>query len=146
MGRRHGGSAGLSATGPVAPGEPATDRDYPPLSPVTTGLAGRCPRCGSGKLFSGFLDVAQACDVCGLDYSFIDAGDGPAFFVSLIAGAVVAGLALLTEVAYDPPIWVYVALFLPLTLLLCLAPLRPLKGLLIALQYQNKAEQGRLAS
>ena len=145
MGCRHGGGSRLSPTGPVAPGEPATDQDYPPLSPLATGLAGRCPRCGSGKLFSGFLDVATACDACGLDYGFIDAGDGPAFFVSLIAGAVVAGLALLVEVEYDPSIWVYVVLFLPLTLLLCIAPLRPLKGLLIALQYQNKAEQGRLA-
>ena len=87
-----------------------------------------------------------ACDACGLDYGFADAGDGPAFFVSLIAGAVIAGLALLIEVAYDPPIWVYVVILLPLTLLLCIAPLRPLKGVLIALQYRNKAEQGRLGT
>ena len=121
------------------------ETDYPPLSPVTTGLAGRCPRCGNGKLFSAFLTVAPACDVCGLSYEFADAGDGPAFFVSMIAGAVIAGLALLVEVAYEPPIWVYVVIFLPLTLLLCIAPLRPLKGVLIAQQYRMKAEQGRLA-
>ena len=50
------------------------------------------------------------------------------------------------SVTVDPPIWVYVAVILPLTLVLCIAPLRPLKGLLIALQYRNKAEQGRLQS
>ncbi len=122
----------------------ASDQDYPPISPVAAGLAGRCPRCGSGRLFSSFLTVAPACDVCGLDYTFIDTGDGPAFFVSLISGAIVAGLALLTEVAFDPPIWVYIVVFLPLILLLCIGPLRPLKGVLIALQYRNKAEQGHL--
>ncbi len=122
----------------------AHDPDYPPVSPVAAGLNGRCPRCGNGRLFSGFLTIAPASEVCGLDYRFADAGDGPAFFVSMIAGAIVAGSALLTEVAYDPPIWVYVVIFLPLTILLCIGPLRPLKGLLVALQYRNKAEQGRL--
>ena len=122
----------------------ANDPDYPPVSPIAAGLSGRCPRCGNGPLFAGFLTIAPACDVCVLDYGFADAGDGPAFFVSMIAGAIVAGSALLTEVAYDPPTWVYVVIFLPLTLLLCIGPLRSLKGLLVALQYRNKAEQGRL--
>ena len=57
------------------------ERRYAPISPLTTGLAGRCPRCGDGKLFSGFLTVAPRCDVCGLDYAFADSGDGPAVFV-----------------------------------------------------------------
>ena len=121
------------------------EQDYPPLSALTTGLAGRCPRCGQGALFSAFLTVAPGCEACGLSYAFADAGDGPAFFVSLIAGAIIAGLALLVEVAYEPPIWVYVVIFLPLTLVLCIAPLRPLKGVLIAQQYRMKAEQGHLA-
>lgn len=121
------------------------ETDYPPLSPLTTGLVGRCPRCGQGKLFSAFLTVAPGCEVCGLSYAFADAGDGPAFFVSMIAGAVITGLALLVEVAYEPPVWVDVVLFVPLTLVLCIGPLRPLKGLLIAQQYRMKAEQGRLA-
>lgn len=123
----------------------SAEPDYPPLSPVSTGLAGRCPRCGQGRLFSAFLTVAPSCEACGLSYEFADAGDGPAFFVSLVAGAVIAGLALLIEVAYEPPVWVDVVIFLPLTLLLCIGPLRPLKGVLIAQQYRMKAEQGRLA-
>jgi uncharacterized protein (DUF983 family) len=120
------------------------ERDYPPISPISTGLAGRCPRCGDGRLFQGFVTLAQRCEHCGLDYSFADSGDGPAVFVALIGGFLVLGLALWTEIAFQPPIWVHMVIFLPLTLVVCLGLLRPLKGLLIALQFQNKAEPGRL--
>jgi uncharacterized protein (DUF983 family) len=122
------------------------DPDYPPISPVSVGLRGRCPRCGQGKLFKGFIDLAPSCSECHLDYSFADSGDGPAVFVMMLAGAIVVGLALWTEVNYEPPIWVHLVIFLPLTLVVCLGTLRPLKGLLIALQFRNKAEQGRLES
>jgi uncharacterized protein (DUF983 family) len=122
------------------------DRDFPPISPVSVGLAGRCPRCGDGRLFAGFINVAPRCEACGLDYGFADAGDGPAVFVTLFAGLVVLGLALWVEIAFQPPIWVHMVIFLPLTLIVCLGMLRPLKGLLIALQYRNKAELGRLES
>ena len=120
------------------------ERRYAPISPLTTGLAGRCPRCGDGKLFSGFLTVAPRCDVCGLDYAFADSGDGPAVFVMLIAGFIVVGGALWFDFTYEPPMWVHLVVTLPLGALVCLAILRPLKGVLIALQYRNKAEQGRL--
>ncbi len=123
---------------------PAEERRYPPISPVSTGLAGRCPRCGEGRMFSGFLTLAPKCEVCGLDYSFADAGDGPAVLVTLLAGFVVLGIALAVEIAYEPPLWVYVVVFLPLTLIVCLGMLRPLKGILIATQYVNKASPGRL--
>ena len=116
-------------------------QESPPTSPYLTGLAGRCPRCGKGRLFSGFLTIASGCEVCGLDFGFADAGDGPAVFVTLIAGGGVCAAALWTEAVYDPPLWVTFALFLPLTVVVCLGLLRPLKGLLVALQYVNKAEQ-----
>ena len=108
------------------------------------GLLGRCPRCGRGRAIVGLLRVPPCCEVCGLDFAFADAGDGPAVFVTLIAGFLVLGAALWLEVAYDPPIWIYVVVFLPLTLVVCLGLLRPFKGLLIALQYVLQAEQGRL--
>ena len=111
---------------------------------IGRGLLGHCPRCGEGKLFDGFLTLRPACDKCGLDYSFADAGDGPAVFVILIGGALVVLAALITEVVYQPPYWVHAVLWLPLILIVTLAPLRMLKGLLIALQYHHKAEQGRL--
>lgn len=114
------------------------------VSAVSAGLAGRCPRCGRGHLFKGFLNLAPACDRCGLDYGFADAGDGPAVFVILIAGFLVVGLALWVELAYQPPMWVHIALWFPLILICTLGLLRPLKGLLVALQYRNKAAEGSL--
>ncbi len=120
------------------------DPIYPPISPLIAGLMCRCPRCGKGKLFTGFLTLPPCCTVCGLDYAFIDAGDGPAVFIILIAGFVVVGSALLVEAFYQPPFWVHAALWGPLILLTTLGPLRPMKGLLIALQYHHKAAEGRL--
>lgn len=117
---------------------------YPRQEPVGTGLRGRCPRCGEGRLFDGFLKVQPRCANCGLDFTFADSADGPAVFVILIVGFIVAGAALVVEVAYSPPIWVHAILWGPLALILCLGTLRPLKGVLVALQYHHRAEQGRL--
>ncbi|MCE9649997.1 MAG: DUF983 domain-containing protein [Parvibaculum sp.] len=120
------------------------DRYYPPQSSLKIGLKSRCPRCGEGKLFTGFLTVPPKCDVCGLDYSFADAGDGPAVFIMMIAGFIIVGLALYVEVAYQPPYWVHAVLWIPLTLFLTVGMLRPLKGWLIAQQFRHKAQPGRL--
>ena len=120
------------------------DDDYPPQSPYSTGLGGRCPRCGEGKLFNGFLTLAGTCDHCGLDYKFADSGDGPAVFVTLLGGFVLLGLALFVQMTYEPPVWLLMAIFFPLTLVVSVGMLRPLKGLLISLQYSNKAQEGRL--
>jgi uncharacterized protein (DUF983 family) len=120
------------------------DSAPPTEMPIGRGLRGRCPACGQGRLFKGFLDLRPACEHCGLDFSFADAGDGPAVFVILIGGAIVVFAALMTEVVFQPPYWVHAALWLPLILLVTLGPLRPIKGLLIALQYHHKAAEGRL--
>ena len=109
------------------------------------GLACACPRCGKGKLFQGFLTLRPRCEICGLDYGFADAGDGPAVFIMFFAGFIVVGAALVTEIAYQPPFWVHAALWLPLILIVTLGPLRPMKGLLIALQFHHKAAEGRLS-
>jgi uncharacterized protein (DUF983 family) len=121
-----------------------SDKALPGPLPIARGLRGRCPRCGEGKLFQGFLGLRPSCDHCGLDYNFADAGDGPAVFVILIGGAIVVCAALITEVVYQPPYWLHAALWLPLVLIVTLAPLRLIKGLLIALQYHHKAAEGRL--
>ena len=71
--------------------------DETKLTPIRTGLACRCPRCGQGRLFQGFLNLRPRCDNCGLDYAFADAGDGPAVFIILIAGFIVVGCALIVE-------------------------------------------------
>ncbi len=118
---------------------------YPPQQPVPTGLRGRCPRCGEGRLFDGFLKLPPRCSACGLDFGFADSADGPAVFAILIVGFIVAGAALLTEVAYGPPIWLHFVLWLPLALVLCLGAMRLLKGVLIALQFHHNAKEGRLS-
>jgi len=112
--------------------------------PIVRGLRGRCPRCGEGHLFQGFLSLRPRCEHCGLDFNFADAGDGPAVFVILLGGFVVVFAAMVVEFVYQPPYWVHAALWVPLILLLTLGPLRPIKGLLIALQYHHKAAEGRL--
>jgi uncharacterized protein (DUF983 family) len=117
---------------------------HPHVDPYSAGLRGRCPRCGEGRLFSGFLAVAPRCASCGLDMSFADAADGPAIFVMLIIGFVVVGLALYVEVSWGPSLWVHFILWIPLTLALCLPALRLVKGVLITLQYANQAAEGRI--
>lgn len=120
------------------------DRFYPLQSSLKVGLTNCCPRCGEGKLFTGFLTIPPKCDKCGLDYAFADAGDGPAVFIIMIAGFIVVGLALYVEFTYQPPYWLHAVLWIPLILLLTIGLLRPLKGWLVAQQYKHKAREGRL--
>jgi len=108
------------------------------------GIACKCPRCGKGSIYKGFLTLRPACESCGLDFAFMDSGDGPAIFMIMIAGAIVVGAALIVEIKYQPPFWLHAALWLPLILATTLLPLRSMKSLLIALQYHHKAAPGRL--
>lgn len=110
-----------------------------------TGLRSRCPRCGEGKLFQGFLSLPDSCQVCGLDYGAFDSADGPAVFIMFVAGFIVVGGALFVELAYQPPYWVHAVLWIPLSAVLCLGLLRPFKGWMIALQFKNDAAEGRLS-
>lgn len=109
------------------------------VSPFSAGLRCRCPRCGIGGLFDGFLTVADKCSACGLDFSVADSGDGPAVFIIFIVGPIVTGLALWTEMTFHPPYWVHVVLWGPAVLAGCLLLLRPFKATLVALQYRNRA-------
>lgn len=118
--------------------------EEPHVSPWAAGLSGRCPRCGKGPLFAGFLRLRDRCSVCGLDYSFADSADGPAVFIMLIVGFIVTGGALIVEIVYAPPYWVHAVLWAPLAIILSAAILRPFKATLIALQYANKASEGKL--
>ncbi|MDJ0450827.1 MULTISPECIES: DUF983 domain-containing protein [Methylocystis] len=117
----------------------------PPLSPLQAGLRGRCPRCGRGSLFNGFLELHKQCDACGLDYSFADPADGPAFFVMCFACVPSVALALWLEAVYSLPYWAHLFTTLPFLLVTCVPPLRPLKGWFVARQYYYDAEEGRLA-
>ena len=118
--------------------------DYPRLSTLKTGLACRCPRCGKGPLFKGYLTLQTECPACGLSYAFADPADGPAFFVMLVIGLLVTGLALYVEVAYAPPFWVHFLLWIPLIAIITLPLLRLAKSLMVGMQYRHKAAEGRI--
>ena len=113
-------------------------------NPALTGLRGRCPRCQQGHLFAGFLKLAPRCEVCGLDYSFADPADGPAFFAMTIVSFPALAFALWLQITYEPPIWLHVVTTLPLTVGACMLLLRPLKGWLVCSQYFHKAEEGSI--
>jgi uncharacterized protein (DUF983 family) len=113
-------------------------------SPVRSAIAGSCPRCGEGALYRNVLEVRDACTACGLDYKFINSGDGPAVFAILLLGMVVLGGALYVEFTFLPPAWVHFVTWGLLTPVIALGVLRLLKGWLIGAQFQHKAEEGRL--
>ena len=113
---------------------------------LSTGARSKCPRCGRGKLFNGFLTLAKQCNVCGLDFSFADTADGPAFFAMMGMAVPITAFALWFELTYDPPVWQHLVITVPLLLVLCILPLRFLKGALAASQFVHKAAEGRLAA
>lgn len=112
----------------------------PPPPPLSTGLRCRCPACGEGPLYQGFLSVRSRCDVCHTDLSGQDSGDGPAPFVVFLVGAIVVGLALYAEVRFGWPVWLHLIIWLPLTVVLVLGLMRPAKALMIALQYKHRRQ------
>lgn len=119
---------------------------WPRLDPVQTGIRGRCPRCGKGALFQGFLKLRPGCDNCGLSYDFADPADGPAFFVICFGCVPAVTVALLLEIFVQPPFWVHLVTSLPFLLITCTLPLRPLKGWLVCSQFFYKAREARLVA
>ncbi len=99
------------------------------------GFRGRCPRCGEGKLFRAFLKVDDHCAVCGLDFTPHRADDLPAYLVIVIVGHIVVPTALWIETDYSPPVWLQLSIYLPLTLVLSLALLQPVKGAVVGFQW-----------
>jgi len=113
-------------------------QDFPPVSPLKAGLACACPRCGRGRLFSGFLEVVDRCSVCGLPLKANDSGDGPAVFLIFILGFIAVPLAFWIDVAFDVPYWVPGVVSGGVTILLALVLLRPAKALVLALQFRHR--------
>nr|WP_150103274.1 DUF983 domain-containing protein [Hyphomicrobium denitrificans] len=117
-------------------------------SPFVSGLKCACPRCGKAPLFAGPLNplaMRDKCDACGLDYKFVDTGDGPAVFGIFILGFLCVGGALIAEFKFGVPWWMHIILWGILTPIFAVFLLRFLKATLIALQFSNKAEEGRIA-
>ena len=109
-------------------------------SPFWSGLRCRCPQCGKGKLFKGYLKLAPSCSHCGLDMSGAENADGPAAFGTFFVGIVMAFSALIVEVRFSPPTWVHMILWLPLSVI---GILQPLKGVFIAMQLSHQAVEGK---
>ena len=111
---------------------------------VTAALRGLCPRCSAGGLLSGAVRFSDRCAQCHLDFAQFNVGDGPAAFLILIVGAIISALAITVELKFDPPFWVHPLLWIPLTLALVLGLLRIAKAALLALEYRNRAREGKL--
>ena len=109
-----------------------------------TGIRGRCPRCQQGRIFETYLKVADHCDVCGLDYSFTNTADGPAFFAMSIIAPFAMALAMWLELAFEAPIWVHLLTTLPFTVFGCIFFLRPIKGWLFSIEYIHGIRDGRI--
>ena len=107
-------------------------------SAMKRGFRGRCPRCGEGKLFRAFLKTANNCSVCGLDFTPHRADDLPAYLVIVIVGHIVVPIALWVETNYSPAVWLQLAIYLPLTFVMSLALLQPVKGTVVGMQWALK--------
>jgi uncharacterized protein (DUF983 family) len=115
----------------------------PTVNPIAAGIRCRCPKCGEAPLFVGYLKVCDQCEACGEDLSRADSGDGPVVFILLIVGLIGCAGLLFTELAFHPPVWLEMAIWLPLIAIMTLLALRPFKATLIALQFHNRASEAR---
>jgi uncharacterized protein (DUF983 family) len=110
----------------------------PLVAMLRNAILGRCPRCGSGPLFSGLLAIREVCPVCGLDLRALDAGDGPAVAGIFLVGAITVIAALVVDVKYAPPLWVHAVLWPALVLVLSVFVMRVAKAALAALHYRTR--------
>jgi uncharacterized protein (DUF983 family) len=117
----------------------AAERNGKRNSPILNALRGRCPRCGSGRLYSGYLKIADSCDACGLSFAGHDSADGPAVMIMLVLGFIVAGLVLAVELAFQPPFWVHALIWPPVVIFGALGLLRPFKSIFVGIQYKYRA-------
>lgn len=111
---------------------------FPPVSPFAAALGCKCPRCGRGALFRGFLTVAEHCGVCGLELTKVDSGDGPAVFLIFILGFTVVPATLWLSFSFDLPPWAPIAIGAALIVAISAVLLRPAKALVVALQYRGR--------
>lgn len=115
-------------------GEPYYTRR--PLMPaLLRGLRGRCPNCGTGRMFRSFLRVVDHCPDCNEALHHHRADDAPAYFVIAIVGHIVVGLIFAIEVTFWPPLWMQFVFWLPMTIILALLLLQPVKGAIVGLQW-----------
>lgn len=112
-------------------------------APFPSGLQGRCPECGRGNLFNGFLKFASQCNACGADFSNEDAGDGPAIFVIFIVGIFIVPMAIAFQLIFDASTALTLTVWIPIIIIACLGLLRLLRGVMFNLAWANKAREIR---
>ena len=106
-------------------------------------LSGLCPRCGEQTLFEGPVALAPKCRSCGLEFESFNVGDGPAAFLILIVGAIIAVAAIMVELIFHARWWVHI-IWVPITALLTIGGLRIGKAALLFQEYRHQAREGRL--
>lgn len=123
-------------------GDAPDTKGQPGLVPAA--LFGLCPQCGARDLFEGTIQFAPRCRACGLDFGQFNVGDGPAAFITLIVGALIVSLAIWVEVAFQPPMWAHIVLWVPITIAAVIWGLRVGKAALLYMEYSKDAGEGRL--
>jgi uncharacterized protein (DUF983 family) len=122
-------------------GEAPANGAAPSLAAAT--FEGLCPQCGARTLFAGLARFAPTCRNCGLDFASFNVGDGPAAFLILIVGAIVAVGAILLDQITSPPWWVHI-IWLPVGAGLTIYGLRIGKAALIYQEYRHRAREGKI--
>lgn len=128
------------------PGDPVSDglAEFTAPTPVAAALKGLCPRCGAPGLFHGWLDFADRCKVCGLDYSAFNVGDGPAAILTLVLGSLIVGIAITIQLTLGPPIWLQLIVWLPITVVGVVGSLRIAKAALLGSEFRTAAHEGHI--
>ncbi|MBQ0824378.1 DUF983 domain-containing protein [Microvirga sp. HBU67558] len=114
---------------------PASRHEVKAIPAMRRGFMGRCPACNGGRLFGRFLKVVDHCEVCGTEFHHHRADDLPPYIVIFLVGHLIGYGILMTETRLEMPMWVHLATWPALTLILCLALLQPVKGAVVGLQY-----------
>ena len=117
-------------------GQTAAARPARPLwQSIKRGFLCRCPNCGEGKLFKGFVKTVDSCQACGEEIHHHRADDLPAYLVVVIVGHIVVGAFMGVEATSTLSTWQHLAIWVPLTILMSIALLKPTKGAVVGLQW-----------
>lgn len=111
-----------------------------PAPLIATALKCRCPRCGRGRIYSGYLRIVERCADCGLALASNDSADGPAVFLLFVIGGIALPLAFWINALFDLPGWAFIAIACGLIIGMTLAMLPPAKALVLGLQYRHRPE------
>lgn len=114
---------------------PADEANRPLLQAMWRGARCRCPNCGEGRLFRSFIKTVDRCGHCDEVIEHHRADDLPAYLVVFIVGHVAVGAFMGVEMSVQWSAWTHLAIWLPLTVAMALALLRPVKGATVGLQW-----------